>query len=240
MLHAASRGGRDCHRRVANANGCAARSSSLRPLSRSCSWSARGCCCGASHAWRRSISVSSPLACRRSACRCRNQSTHTPASRAAFFETLLDRLATRTDVESAGAIFGLPLTNFRYVISMSTLDGRTLSDDDRRDGRCRCALSRRTTSGRWAFRSRMGARSRGAIGWARHTWSWSTKRRCDSSGAVRIRSAITSRWVRASARAANAPAEKSSASPGTSATTGRRSPCSRPSISRMRSSRWTS
>ncbi len=54
----------------------------------------------------------------------------TPASRAAFYEALLDRLAARMDVESAGAVFGLPLTNFRYVISMSTLDGRTLSDDD--------------------------------------------------------------------------------------------------------------
>ena len=31
---------------------------------------------------------------------------------------------------AAGAIFGLPLTNFRYTISMSTLDGRALDNDE--------------------------------------------------------------------------------------------------------------
>jgi putative ABC transport system permease protein len=54
----------------------------------------------------------------------------TPASRAAFMETLVMRLQQRPDVEAAGAIFGLPLTNFRYVISMSTLDGERLSDEE--------------------------------------------------------------------------------------------------------------
>jgi putative ABC transport system permease protein len=54
----------------------------------------------------------------------------TPAARATFFDTLISRLSTRPDVESAAAIFGLPLTNFRYTISMSTLDGRRLADDE--------------------------------------------------------------------------------------------------------------
>jgi predicted permease len=53
-----------------------------------------------------------------------------PAERAEFVSTLISELARRPDVEAAGAIFGLPLTNFRYVISMSTLDGRTLDDDE--------------------------------------------------------------------------------------------------------------
>jgi predicted permease len=52
----------------------------------------------------------------------------TPISRATMVDTLVSRLAQRADVEAAGAIFGLPLSNFRYVISMSTLDGRRLSD----------------------------------------------------------------------------------------------------------------
>ena len=34
------------------------------------------------------------------------------------------------NVESAGAIFGLPLSNFRFGISTSTRDGVTLSDDE--------------------------------------------------------------------------------------------------------------
>ena len=40
----------------------------------------------------------------------------TPGARAAFMETLQTELASRPDVESAGAIFGLPLTNFGYTI----------------------------------------------------------------------------------------------------------------------------
>jgi predicted permease len=54
----------------------------------------------------------------------------TPASRARFLDSLLVRFAGRPDVEAAGAIFGLPLTNFGYTISMSTLDGRALSDQE--------------------------------------------------------------------------------------------------------------
>ncbi len=53
-----------------------------------------------------------------------------PAQRAEFMRTLITRISMRPDVESTGAIFGLPLTNFRYGISVSTLDGRVLSDEE--------------------------------------------------------------------------------------------------------------
>ena len=55
-----------------------------------------------------------------------------PPQRAAFVETLLERVEARPDVEAAGAIFGLPLTDFSYSISVSTLDGVKLSDDDQK------------------------------------------------------------------------------------------------------------
>jgi putative ABC transport system permease protein len=54
----------------------------------------------------------------------------TPPSRARFIDTLVSRLAERPDVEAVGAVFGLPLTNLSYSISMSTLDGRTLTDEE--------------------------------------------------------------------------------------------------------------
>ena len=54
----------------------------------------------------------------------------TPASRAAFADTLLQRLGAQPGVAAAGAIFGMPLTDFNYVISMSTIDGRRITDDD--------------------------------------------------------------------------------------------------------------
>ena len=44
--------------------------------------------------------------------------------------TLLSRIQGWPQVESAGAIFGLPLTNFRHTITMSTLDGRKLDDQE--------------------------------------------------------------------------------------------------------------
>jgi len=53
-----------------------------------------------------------------------------PGQRAEFVETLLTRLGTVPNVTSAGAIFGLPLSNFRYTISTSTLDGRKLTEDE--------------------------------------------------------------------------------------------------------------
>ncbi len=53
-----------------------------------------------------------------------------PQLRQEFLETFLSRIASRPDVESAGAISGLPLTNARFGISTSTIDGVTLSDDE--------------------------------------------------------------------------------------------------------------
>jgi putative ABC transport system permease protein len=54
----------------------------------------------------------------------------TPGTRAAFVETLMTQLGSRPDIESAGAIFGLPLTNFGYTITTSTVDGRQLTDEE--------------------------------------------------------------------------------------------------------------
>ena len=53
-----------------------------------------------------------------------------PAERRQFIDTLLTRAASHPNVESAAAVFGLPLSNFRYGISTSTRDGVTLSDDE--------------------------------------------------------------------------------------------------------------
>jgi predicted permease len=58
-----------------------------------------------------------------------NSRYQSPLQRQAFLETLLTRATTTPNVESAGAVFGLPLTNFRYGISTSTRDGVTLSDE---------------------------------------------------------------------------------------------------------------
>jgi predicted permease len=54
----------------------------------------------------------------------------TPSSRAAFVETLLERLAGHADVESAAAVFGLPLTRFSYGFTVSAIDGRRLTDEE--------------------------------------------------------------------------------------------------------------
>lgn len=54
----------------------------------------------------------------------------TPLQRAEFVEQLVSRVAQQPGVERAGAIFGLPLTNFRYGISTSTRDGVTLPDEE--------------------------------------------------------------------------------------------------------------
>jgi predicted permease len=53
-----------------------------------------------------------------------------PAERAAFIESVLAEIRRQPGVSAAGAIFGMPLTNFRYSISMSTLDGRKLDNDE--------------------------------------------------------------------------------------------------------------
>jgi predicted permease len=53
-----------------------------------------------------------------------------PQQRAAFVQALTDSIAGEPGVQAVGGIFGMPLTNFRYVISMSTLDGRRLDNDE--------------------------------------------------------------------------------------------------------------
>lgn len=53
-----------------------------------------------------------------------------PSQRQEFMDTLLSRAAAHPNVASVGGVSGLPLTNFRFGISTSTLDGVTLSDDD--------------------------------------------------------------------------------------------------------------
>jgi predicted permease len=53
-----------------------------------------------------------------------------PLQRQEFFETLTSRIAQNPAVESAGAVFGLPLSGFSYGMSTSTIDGRRLTDDE--------------------------------------------------------------------------------------------------------------
>ena len=53
-----------------------------------------------------------------------------PLQRQAFVETLISRAASIPNVEAAGGISGVPLSNARFGISTSTRDGLTLSDDD--------------------------------------------------------------------------------------------------------------
>jgi predicted permease len=59
-----------------------------------------------------------------------NTAYDTPDERARFIDTLVTQAAAVPGVTSAAAIFGLPLTDFRYTISMSTLDGRRLENDE--------------------------------------------------------------------------------------------------------------
>jgi predicted permease len=54
----------------------------------------------------------------------------TPQARAAFIDTLVSRLSSRPDVEAGAAVFGLPLTRFSYGFTTSTVDGRTLTDEE--------------------------------------------------------------------------------------------------------------
>jgi putative ABC transport system permease protein len=53
-----------------------------------------------------------------------------PSTRMPLVQGVLDGLRARPDVDTAAAIYGLPLTGFGYSISMSTLDGRTLQHDE--------------------------------------------------------------------------------------------------------------
>jgi putative ABC transport system permease protein len=54
----------------------------------------------------------------------------TQVSRATRVDGVISEIAARPDVEAAAAIFGLPLSDFNYTISTSTIDGRTLDRDD--------------------------------------------------------------------------------------------------------------
>jgi putative ABC transport system permease protein len=53
-----------------------------------------------------------------------------PEQSALFYEQLTERLAAIPGVTSAGAVFGLPLTEFGYSISAYELDGRKLSQEE--------------------------------------------------------------------------------------------------------------
>src|SRR5688572_6042210 len=53
-----------------------------------------------------------------------------PLQRQEFIDTLTTRIAAHPAVDSAGAVFGLPLSGFSFGISTSTIDGRRLSDDE--------------------------------------------------------------------------------------------------------------
>ena len=54
----------------------------------------------------------------------------TPARSALFYQSLIERLDALPGVRAAGAVFGLPLTDFGYSISALELDGRTLSQEE--------------------------------------------------------------------------------------------------------------
>jgi putative ABC transport system permease protein len=54
----------------------------------------------------------------------------TPTARAEFVRALTSRIEGWPQVEAVGAIMGLPLTNFRFMFTMSTLDGRKLDDEE--------------------------------------------------------------------------------------------------------------
>jgi putative ABC transport system permease protein len=55
---------------------------------------------------------------------------NTPERADAFYSQLLERLRALPGVQAAGAVFGLPLSGFRYGMSAYELDGLKLSDID--------------------------------------------------------------------------------------------------------------
>ena len=58
----------------------------------------------------------------------------TPAQARQFFGSLLSRLQALPGVQSAGGIFGLPLRDFGYGITLTEVDGRQLSDQEQEAG----------------------------------------------------------------------------------------------------------
>jgi putative ABC transport system permease protein len=59
---------------------------------------------------------------------------YTTAQSRAFFASLLERVRALPGVRSAGAIFGLPLTDFGYSISLHEVDGHVLSPQEQEAG----------------------------------------------------------------------------------------------------------
>ena len=163
---------------------------------------------------RRSSSVQRGRAFRRSTCRCPRPEI--PAARRAcgVRRTLVARVDRRQPgVDAAGAIFGMPFTNFRYSISMTRSTGGGWTTTSRWRGRCRSAWSRPTTSARCRSRSCAAApfapsdRARRAA-----RASSSTRRPRRGCGQARTRSATSSRLGRGWVREAPARAVRSSAS----------------------------
>ena len=54
----------------------------------------------------------------------------TPERSALFYQSLIERVDALPGVRAAGAVFGLPLSDFGYSISALELDGRTLSQEE--------------------------------------------------------------------------------------------------------------
>ena len=59
---------------------------------------------------------------------------YTPAQSRQFFAALMERVRAVPGVRSAGAIFGLPLTDFDYSISLHDVDGHVLSPQEGESG----------------------------------------------------------------------------------------------------------
>ena len=180
-------------------------------------------------------------ASRPSRCRCRPPPTRTSIGAPCSSSECWPTVAARPDVEAAGAIFGLPLTDFTYAISGYQRDAEVLSPDDQG----RFSLNVRVVTP--AFFRALGVpivagRDFGpAIGAALRRWRSSTRARrgCTFRGLAPPESSATASWsARGWAWAASEPVERSSASPATFAIWGRDRPRGRPSMSRMRSTRW--
>ena len=57
-----------------------------------------------------------------------------PARNAVFFQSVLERVAALPGVRSDAGIFGLPLSDFGYGITINSIDGRQLSDEEQERG----------------------------------------------------------------------------------------------------------